>query len=211
MAQANPKIRTHLQEIYTDKYGYQLTHYDGSFLELPAMNPEISLYSHQRSAIARIILSENNVLLSHDVGAGKILAFAAGIHERLRTGLSRKALLVVPNAMFDATVQAIHQLYPDESFTPICVKDFTPSKRDDALKQIIYADSGFFMLDSSSICLIGMSKQYHLDKRKAEITDCEREIHATADCSRKNRLYTLHEKLTEEYRKPSAKKAYYSD
>lgn len=207
----NPKIRRHLQEIYTDKYGYQLTHYDGSFLEFPDMNPEITLYSHQRSAIARIILSENNVLLSHDVGAGKTFAFAAGIHERLRTGLSRKALLVVPNAVFDATVQAIFQLYPDESFTPICVKDFTPSKRDAALKQILNADRGFFMLASSSFDLIGMSKQYHLDKKKAEITDCGREIHTTADYSRKNRLCTLHKKLTEEYRKLSGKEECSSD
>ena len=205
------KIRTQLQEIYTDKYGYQHARYDGSFLELPGMNPDISLYPHQKSAIARIILSENNVLLSHDVGAGKTFAFVSGIHERLRMGLSRKALLVVPNAVFEATVQAIHQLYPGESFTPVSVKDFTPSKREAALQQIIDAESGFFMLASSSFDLIGMSKQYHLDRKKDEITACVREMHATADYSRKERLRTLHEKLLEDYRKLSEKDERFAD
>jgi len=195
----NPEIKTYLQEIYTDKYGYQRIHFDGSFLELPGVNPEITLYSHQKSAIARIILSQNNVLLSHDVGAGKTFAFVAGIYERLRMGLSRKALLVVPNAVFEATVSAIRQLYPDESFIPISVKDFVPSKREAALHQIIDAEGGFFMLASSSFDLIGMSKQYYLDKKNDEITACVREIHTTTDYSRKERLRTLHEKLIKEY------------
>lgn len=201
----NPKIRTRLQEIYTDKYGYQSVRYDGSFLALPGMNQDISLYSHQRSAIARIILSPNNVLLSHDVGAGKTFAFAAGIHERLRMGLSRKVLLVVPNAVFESTAQAIRQLYPGESgesFTPISVKDFTPSKREAALSQIIDAEGGFFMLASSSFDLIGMSRQYHLDKKQAEITACVREMRACTGHGRMDRLRTLrtlHEKLCREY------------
>ena len=207
----NPKVRAHLQEIYTDKYGYQLCRYDGSFLDLPGMNPDISLYSHQRSAIARIILSGNNVLLSHDVGAGKTYAFVAGIHERLRMGLSRKALLVVPKAVFEATAEAVRLLYPDESFIPISVKDFTPKKREAALRQITEAEEGFFILASSSFDLIGMSKQYYLDKKRAEITDCVREFHSTTDYNRKSRLRTLHKKLIEDYHKITEKEEQITD
>ena len=201
--QRNPEVRTQLQEIYTDRYGYQLIRYDGSFLELPGMNPQISLYAHQKSAIARIILSENNVLLSHDVGAGKTFAFAAGIHERLRMGLSRKALLVVPNAVFEATAEAVRQLYPDEAFVPISVKDFVPSKREAALRRIIDAEGGFFMLASSSFDMIGMSKQHYLAKKRAEIAECVREINASKDFGRTERLRTHHEKLLKEYRRIS--------
>lgn len=207
----NPEIRTRLQEIYTDKYGYQLTRFDGSFLELPGMNPQISLYSHQRSAIARIILSENNVLLSHDVGAGKTFSFAAGIHERLRMGLSRKTLLVVPNAVFEATAEAVRQLYPDESFVPLSVKDFIPSKREAALHQIIDAEGGFFMLSASSFDLIGMSKQYCQDRKKAEIADCVREMNGTTDYSRMERLRTLHKKLLKEYGKITEREDRFAD
>lgn len=207
----NPGIRTRLQEIYTDKYGYQLFHYDGSFLDLPDMNPGIRLYSHQRAAAARIILSENNVLLSHAVGAGKTFAFTSGIHERLRMGLSRKALLVVPNAVFESTVNAIRSLYPNETFVPISVKDFIPSKREAALRQITDADGGFFVLASSSFDMIGMSKQYRLDKKKAEISACSREIHASADRDRKNRLRTLHVRLLAEYRKLAEREERFTD
>lgn len=194
----NTKIRTELQEIYTDKYGYQFCQYDGSFLEFPGMNPEISLYSHQRAAAARIILSENNVLLCHDVGAGKTFAFTAGICERLRMGLSKKALLVVPNAVFETTAKAVRSLYPDDHFVPISVKEFVPSKRETALHQIIDADSGFFMLASSSFDLIGMSKQYHLNKKTNEIIACLRELRASTDYSRKEHLRKHHEKLLKE-------------
>lgn len=208
----HPHVRTHLQEIYTDKYGYQLAHYDGSFLELPGTNPEISLYFHQRDAIARVILSENNVLLSHDVGAGKTYAFTAGIHERLRMGLSRKALLIVPNAVFEATANAVRSLYPEESFVPISVKAFTPLKREAALRQIIDAEGGFFMLAASSFDLIGMSQKYYLDKKKAEISACVREMHAAStDYSRKERLRTLHKKLFEEYQKLSEQEESFTD
>ena len=197
----HPKVHEHLQEIYTDKYGYQLCHYDGSFLELPGINPGIRLYSHQRSAIARIILSQNNVLLSHDVGAGKTYAFAAGIHERLRMGLSGKALLVVPNAVFETTAEAIRRLYPEEAFEPVSTKDFTPKKREAALKRIIDAGSGFFMLSASSFDMIGMSKQYHLKQKQSEITDCIREIHDSKDQGRLASLRTRCRKLKEEYQK----------
>ncbi len=190
------QIMTRLQELYTDRFGYQLPHYDGAFLELPGMQPAIELYGHQRAAIARIVLSPNNVLLSHDVGAGKTYAFTAGIHERLRMGLSRKALLVVPNAVFAPTVAAIQTLYPGEDFTPISVKDFAPAKREKVLLQMQEAQTGFFVLAASSFDMIGISKEYHLQKKEAELVACGMELEAARDYSRRDRLREKHERLT---------------
>ena len=197
----NPKVRRKLEDIYTDKYGYQLCHFDGSYLEFPGMNPEISLYDHQKAAIARIILSRNNVLLSHDVGAGKTYAFIAGIHERLRMGLSRKALLVVPNGVFEATVAAVRLLYPEEDFVPVSPKDFVPKKREDALKKLMDTERGFYVLASSSFDMIGISRKYFLRKKEKELAECLREINAASDYARKYKLLGKYEQLQKQYEK----------
>lgn len=44
--------------------------YDGSILQLPGMNPDITLRPHQKNAVARILFGKNT-LLAHAVGAGK--------------------------------------------------------------------------------------------------------------------------------------------
>lgn len=198
---SHPEILSCLQEIYSSRYGYQISHYNGSFLQLPGINREIHLYQHQKDAIARIVLSGENVLLSHDVGAGKTYAFAAGIHERLRMGLSKKAMLVVPNSVFDTTVEAIRRLYPDEKMTPISVKQFGPSKRDEVLRQIKDAGSGYFILAASSFDMIGMSKQFHLERKVQEILKCKRELDCASDHSKKSRMITLYRRLLKEHEK----------
>ena len=68
-----PKVVAHLQQIYTDRYGYQIPHYKGDFLILPDMNTDVKLYDHQRAAIARIVLSPNNVLLDSRESADWII------------------------------------------------------------------------------------------------------------------------------------------
>ena len=51
--------------------------FDGNFLSLPDLNPEVSLYPHQKSAVARIVL-EKDVLLNHAVGSGKTIFHDCG-------------------------------------------------------------------------------------------------------------------------------------
>ena len=60
------------------------------------MNPEITLRPHQRNAIAHVLYG-NNVLLAHEVGAGKTFEMVASAMEKKRLGLCNKTLIVVPN------------------------------------------------------------------------------------------------------------------
>ena len=60
--------------------------YDGSHLHFPGMNPEITLRPHQRNAIAHVLYG-NNVLLAHEVGAGKTFEMVASAMEKKRLGL----------------------------------------------------------------------------------------------------------------------------
>lgn len=165
----NPSVRERLQDIYTDRYGYQVTHYDGDFLALPDMNPEVHLYRHQKNAIARIVLSQDNTLLSHSVGSGKTYEFEAAVYERIRMGLSHKALLVVPNSVMNGTVQSFQYLYPSVEVHACYPKDFTPKRREAVLQTIEEADSGIFIMAYSSFDKLRMSKDYHLKQFDEQI------------------------------------------
>lgn len=71
---------------YVDYYNeifnnIRLREYDGSVLSFPGMNPEIELRSHQKNAVARILLG-GNTLLAHCVGAGKSFEMMAACMEQ---------------------------------------------------------------------------------------------------------------------------------
>ena len=133
---SNSFIEECLQEAYMSRYGYGMSQYDGSFLQLPDLNPKIELYPYQKNAIAHIIMSPS-VLLAHDVGAGKTYEYGCGIHEVIRMGMAKKALVVVSNATLDAVYNAYCELYPEDAVLKVMPKrDFSPSKREETLEVI---------------------------------------------------------------------------
>ena len=70
----DPERRNKLVRIYNDKFNSIRTReYDGSHIDFVGMNPEIKLRPHQLNAIAHVLYG-NNVLLAHEVGAGKTLS-----------------------------------------------------------------------------------------------------------------------------------------
>lgn len=92
-----PQRRQALVSLYNSKFNcIRPREYDGSNLRFPGMNPEITLRPHQRNAIAHALYG-NNVLLAHEVGAGKTFEMVASAMEKKRLGLCNKTLIVVPN------------------------------------------------------------------------------------------------------------------
>lgn len=173
-----------LQEAYNDTYvGYTFSPYNGSFLRLPDLNPEIELYQHQRDAIARILLSQSNVLLAHDVGTGKTYEMVVSAHELKRMGLSDKNLVVVPNNVLKATVDAHKLLYPDDKILAVFPKDFAPKYREETLETIRDKDFVCVYMAYSSFDMIVMSKDYWVKKKQQNIRDLRS---AAANCSRKD-------------------------
>lgn len=178
-----------LQEAYNDAYvGYTFSPYNGSFLRLPGLNPDIELYQHQRDAIARILLSQSNVLLAHDVGTGKTYEMVVSAHELKRMGLSEKNLIVVPNNVLKATVDAHKLLYPDDKILAVFPKDFAPKYREETLETIRDKDFVCVYMAYSSFDMIVMSKDYWVKKKQQNIRDLRS---AAANCSRKDEKRVL--------------------
>ena len=199
--QRRPEIMEELQEIYSDKYGYRVVRYDGSFLKLPGLNPDVKLYRHQKDVVARIVLSGQNVLISHEVGSGKTYAFEIGVYECLRMQLAKKALIVVPNAVFEATVETFHHLYPDFPVTAISPAKFRKAVREEALRELETSRSGVFILSFSSFDMLKLSKSWHLKALDDELLRCKEEIvRMKDDHAACERLQNELERLTEKRR-----------
>ncbi len=192
-----------LEDCYNETFvGYTRSGYDGNVLELRDLNPAVSLYMHQKNAIARVVLSDENVLLAHDVGAGKTYEMIVSVHELKRLGLSEKNMIVVPNNIFTATVQAHRYLYPDDRILVISPKDFSLSARNEILEKVRDEDYVAVYIAYSSFDMIKMSKAYWTDKMVREIRRLRQASSATKDRYKENRLISESvrlEKKLEEY------------
>lgn len=133
--------RTDLEETYNRRFNSTVPrHYDGSHLELPGSNPNITLRPHQKNAAWRIASSPNNVLLGHIVGAGKTFTMIAGAeeHRRLNGG---KAMHVVPNHILDQYASDVFRLYPNSRVLTLAAKDIgKKEKRAEMLNRIATGD-----------------------------------------------------------------------
>ena len=148
------KIRTTLEDIYYRRYGcIKARRYNGSFLTLPGKNPVITMYPHQKNAVARIICSRST-LLAHSVGTGKTYIMIAACMEMRRMGLSQRNLFVVPNNILGQWQEAFATLYPDSRVYVVYPKDFTPNKRQAVLKRIKSEDYDAVILAYSSFAFI---------------------------------------------------------
>lgn len=174
-------LKRKLEEIYNETYtSYAHSPYDGSFLTLPGLNPKVTLYSHQKNAIARIVLANTNVLLAHDVGSGKTYEMIVGVHELKRMGLSGKNLIVVPNNVLQSTVESHHYLYPEDKILVVYPKDFSPQYRNDVLKKIRDSDYVAVYMAYSSFDMITMSKGYRIKKLENEILKLKKSMDNTS-------------------------------
>lgn len=124
-----PQRRQALVNLYNSKFNcIRPREYDGSNLRFPGMNPEITLRPHQRNAIAHVLYG-NNVLLAHEVGAGKTFEMVASAMEKKRLGLCNKTLIVVPNHLTEQMASEALLLYPNAEILVARKTDFEKANR----------------------------------------------------------------------------------
>lgn len=142
--------------------------FDGSFLDFPTMSPSVSLYPHQKNAVARILFSPNT-LLAHDVGSGKTYIMIAAGMELKRIGLSNKNLYVVPNNIVGQWEKLFSAMYPDAKLLCVEPKHFTPAKREDVLEQIRDEDFDGIIMAYSCFEQIPLSKDFYMEQLKGTL------------------------------------------
>ena len=167
----DPERRKQLTRLYNDRFNsIRPREYDGSHLNFVGMNPEIKLRPHQVNAIAHVLYG-NNVLLAHEVGAGKTFEMVASAMESKRLGLCNKSLFVVPNHIIEQFASEFLQLYPSANILVATKKDFETKNRKKFCSRIATGDYDAVIIGHSQFEKIPMSIERQREQLEQQISD----------------------------------------
>lgn len=163
--------RERLTTIYNERFNsIRPREYDGRYITFGGMNPEITLRIHQINAVARILYGFN-VLLAHEVGAGKTFEMVAGAMESKRIGLCNKSLFVVPNHIIEQFASEFLQLYPSANILVTTKKDFATNNRKKFCSKIATGEYDAIIMGHSQFEKIPLSKERQEKALKKQIND----------------------------------------
>ncbi|WP_369124040.1 SNF2-related protein, partial [uncultured Tyzzerella sp.] len=167
----------YLTNIYNEKFNNYVTrNYDGSNLELPNMSRDITLRDYQKNVIARAIYSNSNVLIAHEVGAGKTFSAIASVYEQKRLGILKKPLIVVPNHLTKQWGKEFLRLYPNANILVAEKEDFKKENRQKFISKIATNDFDAVIMSHSSFEKINISKETRLKQIEDEIDEITKGI-----------------------------------
>ncbi len=168
-----PHRREHLVNKYNEIYNTTVVpQFDGSYLEFPGMNPEITLKPYQKDAVARM-LQGNNVLLHHSVGAGKTFEIAAACMKLKECGTAKKPIIVVPNHLVVQWANEFRTLYPNANVLMATKKDFEKTSRKRFVAKVATGDWDAVVIAMSSFEKIPISRQRQEERLNREISEIE--------------------------------------
>src|SRR4029077_11885512 len=133
--------------------------FDGSHLDFPGMNQNITLRPHQKDAVWRC-MSSGNTLLAHCVGAGKTFTMATAGMKLKQAGLRKKPIYVVPNHLLEQFAREFMQLYPNARLLVAAKEDLTRDPRKMLTAKIASGEWYAIIMTHSSFERIGMSRDY---------------------------------------------------
>ena len=162
--------------------------YDGSHLEFPGMNPEITLKPHQKNAVAHQLYGDNT-LLAHCVGAGKTFEMAAAAMEAKRIGITHKSLFVVPNHLTEQWGAEFLTLYPAANILVATKKDFQPANRKKFCARIATGDYDAVIIGHSQYEKIPLSAERQRNILEEQIDEIEMAISLAKEAQGEN--YTI--------------------
>lgn len=140
-----------VSDLYNERYHSVVERkFDGSRLRLPGYSQYLSLSPHQLNAVARIVTGEN-LLLAHCVGAGKSLVMICGLMELRRLGLRKKPILAVPNHMLDQISGDFMRAYPTAKLLVATLEDFGGDRRREFVGRIATGDWDCVVMTHSTL------------------------------------------------------------
>lgn len=167
---AQPEREAELTKLYNDKFNnLRPREYDGSNLILPDLSEDIQLRPHQLDVVAHGLYGAGNLLIAHEVGAGKTYAAIVLTHELKRLGRVTKPLITVPNHLVGQWADAYMELYPNANILVAGKKDFQKQNRRRFVSRIATEDYDCIIMAHSSFELIGLSRERQLIAMQAEL------------------------------------------
>ncbi|MBL9186679.1 MAG: N-6 DNA methylase [Opitutaceae bacterium] len=180
--------RERLVGFYNREFNHhRLRTFSGDHLTLPGASPNITLRTHQKAGVWRIVQSPN-VLLGHVVGAGKTFTMAAAGMELKRLGLARKPLYVVPNHMLGQFSSELLMLYPGANILVAGKADFESSRRRELMGRIATGNWDAVIVTHSGFERLPLSEKAQKDFLTGELGELEQCIREQSDGSRGSRM-----------------------
>lgn len=167
---AEPERGVKLTKLYNDRFNnIRPRIYHGDDLEFPDMNEEVTLREHQRDVVAMGIYSDGNMLMAHEVGAGKTFSSIALAYELKRLGKVNKPLFTVPNHLVGQWADEYMRLYPQANILVAEKKDFEKRNRRRFASRIAIGEYDAVIMAHSSFELIGLSRERQLSAMQMDI------------------------------------------
>ena len=174
---AEPERAARLTKLYNDRFNnIRPRTYDGSDLVLPDLSEDIRLRPHQLDVIAHGLYGDGNLLMAHEVGAGKTYAAIVLAHELKRLGKVTKPLIAVPNHLVGQWSDAYMELYPNANILVAEKKDFQKQNRRRFVSRIATGEYDCIIMAHSSFELIGLSRERQLAAMETELNEVTRAI-----------------------------------
>ncbi|QOX64418.1 helicase [Anoxybacterium hadale] len=167
---ADPERGANLTKLYNDRFNnIRPREYNGDDLLLPDMAEGITLRKHQRDVIAHGLYGDGNLLMAHEVGAGKTYAAIGLGYEMKRLGAIHKPLYAVPNHLVGEWATHYMKMYPNANILVAEKKDFEKKNRRRFVSRIATGEYDAVIMGHSSFELIGLSRERQLAAMEAEI------------------------------------------
>ncbi len=166
---SDPQRGERMVRLYNDRFNNRPREYDGSDLVLPDLAGDIKLRKHQLDVVAHGLYGEGNLLMAHEVGAGKTYAAIVLAHEMKRLGKANKPLIAVPNHLVGQWSDAYMELYPNANLLVAAKRDFEKQNRRRFVSRIATGDYDCIIMAHSSFELIGLSREWQLAAMQTEM------------------------------------------
>lgn len=154
-AYANPDRAARIVDAFNEKMNVVTERkYEGvRYLRMVGNSPNVDLRNSQKNGAWRMI-QDAMTLLHHVVGAGKTFTAITGVMERKRMGLTRKAVVAVPNHLTGQWGREWLELYPAANILVPTEKDFEPANRAKLINRIATGDFDAVIIGHSRLTKI---------------------------------------------------------
>ena len=147
--------------------------YNGDYITIPGMNPNLTLRPHQKNVIARIAAT-GTCMMAHEVGAGKTAAMgAAGMYLK-SIGACTKPMYVVPNAVVAQFGEELQRFFPEAKILVATSKDMEKSQRRRFLSKISVGNFNAIVIPQSQFEKMPLSlerQEAMYDEKLTEISN----------------------------------------
>lgn len=175
--------------------------YNGDYITIPGMNPNLSLRPHQKNVIARIAAT-GTCMMAHEVGAGKTAAMgAAGMYLK-SIGACTKPMYVVPNAVVAQFGEELQRFFPEAKILVATSKDMEKSQRRRFLSKISVGNFDAIVIPQSQFEKIPLS----LERQEAMYDEKLTEISSAIQAAKADKGERFTVKALERQRKQIEKK-----